>query len=780
MNAVLSQVRSAVLRRRAQTVIVLIVSLLAAAVSTMALTLLVRSDQPWNDAYARLSGPDLVFDLDAARITPEQLVATRSLPGVRAAGPALELANVPFALGNQKGVIQVVGRDGPGGDRGRLAVSAGRWPQQPGEIAVVPPGNFGETIEPRLGDTLQAITAKRLVTFKVVGEVIDLTALNALGAQERAWVLPAELEPLVDGDQVRPGYEMPYWFQRAATAADLAADRQLVEAALPAGSEIKPPVDRLSMRSGANWLVPAVSSVIFAFSVFALLGVAVIVGSVVAGTAISGFREIGIVKALGFTPAEVAMVIVGQIAVPAMLGGILGVPVGSLISRPFLNETSASLRLPAVSPVDPAVDLAVPAGLLLLTVLAALMPALRAARTNSVRAIQLGSAPRAARRSWLGAVLARFGVPRPLSLGVGDAFARPVRAVLTLAALGIGIATLTFAFTFGQAMQTFAADKASYNSAQDLIVDRYPGLDDAGATALIAAQPDTRTVIATRQFALTLSGHPGAEPLIGMRGDGPGFGYHAVIGRWFARPGEAVVASMTAHDAHLTVGDSVIATLEGQPLRLRIVGIDDDLGSDGRGFRVGWDTVAAALPQAAPDHYLVKLRSGADVAAVEKQILAGNPQGLSVTVQPWGLWATAYIAILDSLVGGLTLVLAIVAAAGVFNATLLSTRERVHDIAALKALGMTPAQIGVMAIAAALILALLAAAVGIPVGMWLLSVIVGAFETLYGFIVPTPFTPGVLPAVLIVTGAFLVAVAGAALPARWAAATPVAEVLRSE
>lgn len=51
MRAVLTQIRAAVLRRRAQTVTVLLVSLLAGAVSTMAVTLLVRSAQPWDDAF---------------------------------------------------------------------------------------------------------------------------------------------------------------------------------------------------------------------------------------------------------------------------------------------------------------------------------------------------------------------------------------------------------------------------------------------------------------------------------------------------------------------------------------------------------------------------------------------------------------------------------------------------------------------------------------------------------------------------------------------------------
>jgi putative ABC transport system permease protein len=92
MRAILTQVRAAVLRRRAQTATALLLSLMATTVSTMALTLLVRSTQPFDDAFASLSGPHLVFHLDVTRVTPAQLQATSKLPGVTAAGPVNEIA----------------------------------------------------------------------------------------------------------------------------------------------------------------------------------------------------------------------------------------------------------------------------------------------------------------------------------------------------------------------------------------------------------------------------------------------------------------------------------------------------------------------------------------------------------------------------------------------------------------------------------------------------------------------------------------------------------------
>src|SRR5207253_10170959 len=95
MRPLFTQIRAAILRRRSQTATVLLVSLLATTVSTMALTLLVRSTQPFDDAFARLSGPHLVFHLDASRVSLAQLQPTATLPGATAAGPPHETARVP-------------------------------------------------------------------------------------------------------------------------------------------------------------------------------------------------------------------------------------------------------------------------------------------------------------------------------------------------------------------------------------------------------------------------------------------------------------------------------------------------------------------------------------------------------------------------------------------------------------------------------------------------------------------------------------------------------------
>jgi putative ABC transport system permease protein len=521
------------------------------------------------------------------------------------------------------------------------------------------------------------------------------------------------------------------------------------------------------------------SSVIFAFSVFALAAVAVIVASVVAGAVLSSYRDVGIMKALGFTPVEVVAIFIGQMVLTGLAGTIVGIPIGALASRPLLSAAAAESGLPLQDFVDPVADLAILLGIVVLVVIAALIPAFRAARTDPVRAISLGSSPAASRRSRLAGLLARLGAPRPLSLGAGDAFARPARAILTVIALAIGIATLVFAVAFQKTIGDLAANRASYGFAQDVEIYRYPANSDADLSRLLAAQPETNIVVATRFLHVAVPGAADPEPLVGMRGDAPGLGYGSRKGRWFANLNEAVVGALTARDAHLRLGDRITVMLDGKPLTLQMVGVLDDFSLNGRGFRVGWDTLSAAQPDITPNDYLVKLRAASDAKAFAKRIGASQPESLNVTATDQSQVDVSRN-LITGMIAGLTTVLVLVAAVGVFNATLLSTRERSHDIATLKAVGMTTGQIAVMVTGTALVLTLTAGVIGVPLGMWLTGAIFSAMFEFLGLIVDPSGSFGPITLLLVLGAALAVALGGAALPARWAAAAPVAEVLRSE
>ena len=130
----------------------------------------------------------------------------------------------------------------------------------------------------------------------------------------------------------------------------------------------------------------------------------------------------------------------------------------------------------------------------------------------------------------------------------------------------------------------------------------------------------------------------------------------------------------------------------------------------------------------------------------------------------------------------LVLVLALIAAAGVFSAMLLHVRVRSRDVAILKAVGMTPRQLLAMVMTSSAVLGLIGGLVAMPLGVrtyhWLMIQLAQQIGNR-----PPPFAFDVLhPTTLYPLGVMglAIALAGAFFPARRAARSRVAAILRSE
>jgi predicted permease len=119
-----------------------------------------------------------------------------------------------------------------------------------------------------------------------------------------------------------------------------------------------------------------------AFAAVALVLAALGIYGVIAASVTVRTREIGIRMALGAAPAIVRRQMLGEAAVLAGLGVVAGI-VGALAVSRIISSLAFG-----VSALDPMTFAAAPAALLLVALLAALIPALRAARTNPVSALR--------------------------------------------------------------------------------------------------------------------------------------------------------------------------------------------------------------------------------------------------------------------------------------------------------------------------------------------------------------------------------------------------------
>ncbi len=392
MSALGGVVRAGLGRRRLQTTVMILTTLIAVTASVVAAGVLVASRAPFEQAMSERAGAHLTAWFDGRKATAKQLAATARAAGVtEAAGPFRTLSLAPRTASASEGLPSgvtlpertVVGRAEPGGAVDRLDVVSGRWATRPGEIVLA---DGEDAIQP--GTRLDLPGLPGSPTLTVVG-----LARSVTGTAD-AWVTPAQASALTTKDD-SAGYQMLYRLRDSGTETQVAEGRAAIEAAAPQGA-LTGTRSHLAVRqeqlANALAFVPFVA----AFGVLGLAMSVLIIGIIVSGTVGSATHRIGVLKSLGFTPAQVVRAYVAQALLPAAIGAALGVALGNVFAGPVLGGVEDVYNgAPAAVPWW--IDITAPAMALALVTLAALAPALRAGRLRTIEAITAGRTPNPAR-----------------------------------------------------------------------------------------------------------------------------------------------------------------------------------------------------------------------------------------------------------------------------------------------------------------------------------------------------------------------------------------------
>jgi len=779
MKAIAKKAWADIRRRKLQGAIVASVALLASAVMSLAVSLLTASSSPYRTAFDNQNGGHVIASFDSRFATADQVRATAHSSDVSAYGGPWPIVTLPFEAGSDKVQLDVIARQDAGGVD-RLRIVKGRWLQQTGEVVLTQ--SLADAIGVRVGDRVRFVGGAQAVPLPVVGLALDVdSGPYPSFMTQPAWVVPEQLDAMAPPGTSGLGYVMVYRLKSAATEADINRGLASITSGLPDGA-LGSSISYLFIEQIFNLTGSLILTFLIAFSVIALAAAAVVVANVVAGAVLTGYREIGITRALGFSPAQAVLGIMFTILIPALAGVVLGTPLGLLLSAPLIQQSFNALGLPAPA----ASPLAALPGLLVLLVVAvgALLPAARAGRLSPVRAISVGSAPMSGQWSGLFRLLKSAGLPRWLSLGAGDAYARPLRGMLTTVAVLVGVATLTFAFSFAVSLDRYGDDRSLGVGRGDVIVQRLGNYPDATLMRTLNDQPETRTLVAFRYDSLKVSGLSNPVQIQSWRGPSDQLAIRVLQGRWFNGPGEVVAGPAFLKQAHLRVGDRFDASLAGRTSRLHIVGSYYTTNALGVTFSIDLTTLQALDPTLQPLIYQVILRPGSNVGSYIDRVTSSNPSQLEVQDLN-KLVQQQFSPIKNSLQSVLVvvvIVLALIAAVGVFNTVLLNTRERVHDTAVLRTLGMSPGRTIAMVAAAAALIGIVGAVLGVPAGILVYQEVVALISNLVG----ATLTENVVdvfsaPILLLAAGAgLLVAAIAALLPARWAASSSVVAVLRSE
>jgi hypothetical protein len=529
------------------------------------------------------------------------------------------------------------------------------------------------------------------------------------------------------------------------------------------------------------------ANALLVFAVAAGIAAIFLVGQSVVRYAAATVVDLQVLRAVGMTPAQLGGAAAAAPTVTAVAGAAIGVAGAVLASRWFPIGTASRLEPAPGFDADWTVLLPAAIG----------TPALVAAAATGAAWVALRSTGQPVRpnRSAVAAAAVRAGAPVPAIMGARFALepgrgrqAIPVRPALFGSILGVlGVVA---AFTFSAGVNDASAHPERFGQVHQLYA--FVGMDGEyfgpveELLPLLARDPDVAAVNDARIGV----GEVAHVPVTLFTLDPVDAPLEPVLteGRAPDGPAEVALGPASAEAMGVTVGDVIPMTGTAGVHELTVTGLafvpeapHNDYVTGGWVTAAGYDQLFDPDSEVSPAFkfriVFIALDPGAEPDAVAARLTdaVGIPDLIYRPDEPSPVAELRQVRTLPVFLGAFLSVLALGA---VGHALATAVRRRRHDVAVLRAVGLTRTQSRTVVVTQATVLAVVGLVVGIPLG-------VALGRTVWRYVADTTplfyVSPVALLAVLMaVPVALLAANVLAAWPGHRAASLQVSHVLRAE
>ncbi|MBJ6638219.1 ABC transporter permease [Streptomyces sp. DHE7-1] len=644
---------------------------------------------------------------------------------------------------------------------GRPVLTAGHWLDPGRPDGVVLESRLARALLAEPGDTLALPGTTRTLT--VAGVADSAEPGYSPGSQPGlVWALPSAVRApggQVTGLRLGDPADTDYAVQRAVTV-------------LGAGAvgEVSTWQQARAAAQGENRLLGQVLG-LFGLGALAAAGFAVH-GAI--GTRIRGhLRDISVLKAIGFTPGQVVRVFLLQHLAYAALGAVAAAALTEGCGSRVPGRLGDAVGVWQTLPGHTVALSAVPVGAVLFIGLTTGLAAWRAGRVPPVP-VPRPSAPAGGRLTGLARGALGLRLPAALVLGCHKAFAGRGRSLAGVARLALPLTLIVVALSAWTTIDRFHSSPERVGLPAALAVRSDGALGDTDVRAVLAADRRVAGAYPGVEVAALVPGQTGTIALRGLGTQDRPYPYALAEGRAARGPDEAVAGQGLLDLLHVRVGDWVRMTVGERPQILHIVGRSLEPQNAGRVVTTSVDTLRENDPALSPAFYQLRLRPGADPQRVAAALGAAGHGHLDVAAVPN---PADGLSPLRAVVAGLVAVLALIGLVELLTAIGGGVREGERDVLALRAIGMSPRQIGAITVTATTCTALAAAVAGTALGLPLAHRLIDAQGDSSGIgagIAQSP-PPGLLLA--LGAGAVLGAAALTAMPAARAARRRQADTL---
>jgi putative ABC transport system permease protein len=711
MRGTLRWIRADLRAHRSQSAVTVAVIAGVVAALVLSVMLLAGALNPWQALFDRTRGADVLVYLAGGTQTTQ----LHTIPGVTAVAAPYDAASATLVQGAQKSPVQLCGMTQAPPVMSAPLMVAGTWlrASQPDDVVIE--ASFAAAVHVGLG--------MRIVLDGVDGTSVPMRVTGIADTADQGfypqwtpgliWAsnsLLSRVEPTKSETTEVVGLRLS-----DPSPAGTGLVSQDVFNAYNDASESSP-LERSTTRQQVMDSMASddrlLGELLALFGVIALVAAPCAIANVTSGRVLMQRRDIAMLKALGFTPGQVAAMLLAEQTALGVAGTALGLAAARLATSPAFVRPPAGIGV-TLAPLPGSWAVLVAAGTILTVLVATAIPAWRAGRVSPVAAVQ--PSPPGGHLSQVARLSLLVRLPVALVLGVRDALTRRLPAVLTVAGVAIPMAMITIALTCWSTIGAFTADPGKTGLAGALTVQvSAGGLSDARATALIAADSQVSASYPGAQSTTLLPGDNGTFVARAMGTSQAPYPFQVVEGRMFGAVDEAVAGQGFLDLMHVRIGSWIDPTIDGVPVILHIVGRTIEPDNDGDVVDFGIDALPAANA-AAPMFYSLVLKPGADPAAARASLLRASYNRLDVqlAVNPAGRLGVVRVVIVVAVV-----ILVLIAMANLLTATDVGLRDHVHEAGILKAMGLTPRQVMATLVVSTTIVTAIGVVAGVVVGLF--------------------------------------------------------------
>jgi putative ABC transport system permease protein len=788
-RALLRKGRADVVSRPLQSILLLVV--VVAGVTSLTLAILVResSSHSFEEFIEEAHGGHAwIFSSDETldEIAERPGVAEAGEPMVALDGGRLISTAEPYGL-SFFGIEDEVPSVAPG------VVTHGRW-LEPGsdDEAVLDRGvAFDAGIE--VGDTIEVSARGGTGELTVVGLVIPTSrAPFPVWDTARIFVTEDRLIELGGGSQA--------YFAGGFILDDPEAAPQFVNSVLTEYREI----------GGRPWQLirddvveenDAMFILMGVFATFALGASLFIIANAITSQVQAQVRDVGLLKAVGFTPTQVATLLVGETLLLSSVAAGLGLAAGSLLAPLFLDRIRDWLGQTSTVAPGLAQIVFTLLGVAALAAVASAFPAWNAGRTATVQAIRGSRMGSRRGAGWVARLAGALRLPRFAVMGLKDLFTHPTRAWLTIAAVAVAaaavVATLTIEGTGNNISndprivggEPFELELEPVLAPGAAGEEEVPRITDEEIIALIGEEPAVESYLTRSWFPIDIMNNRFGAYAVG--GEYEEFDYPVMDGRTMSPgdgddPFEVMVGFGLASELGLAIGDVERFTMRSPTTRsyeFEVVGVYVDNDNDGRILSFDISDIRRLAPNIETGAYGLKIDGDADAGEIATTLIRSSDGRVVVETINDDIHddIDRIRGVVRPVMLTLSVFLVAMVSVNLLSTLQLSVRERTREIGLLKAIGFTPMQVVSSIVTGATVLAAIGAAIGVPTGWFFVRFVFEQSAEGDGYDAAAVVQrPEWFWFVALAILSLLVAALGSWFPARGAATTPVSTALRYE